>query len=118
MLVVEHGAVGVAQFLHDGALVDVGAGELFTLTGVGTVIAQGAVDVTIAGGNDVAAIAGLGEQQVAVGTVALVGQTVGRQCLDERQGAVRGRLHEAVGCHEPRVIAVRTTAPHDHRHKH
>ena len=88
LFVVEHGAVGVAEFLHDGALVDEGAGEFFALAAVGAVPGQGAVDVAVAGGGDVAAVSGLGEQQVAVGAVALAGEAVAIDGLDDGQGAV------------------------------
>ena len=71
MFVVEHGGVGVAEFFHDGALIDVGTGEFFAFAVVAAVVVQGAVDVAVAGGGDVATVAGLGEQQVAVGAVVL-----------------------------------------------
>ncbi|MBR6432553.1 MAG: hypothetical protein IKS64_06845 [Muribaculaceae bacterium] len=87
----------MSEFFHDGAFVDVGAGEFLALLRVLEVVGEGAVDVAVAGGGDVAAVAGLGEQQVAVGTVALGGQAVGADGLDKRQGAVGFVVHEAVG---------------------
>lgn len=54
MFVVEHGTVRVAEFLHDGALINIGAGEFLALAVVTAVIVEGAVDVAVGGGDDVA----------------------------------------------------------------
>ena len=116
--VVEHGAVGVAQFFHDGAFVDIGAGEFLAVRRMGTVPGEGVVDVAVAGGGDVAAVAGLGEQQVTVGAVALVGQAVADDGLDHRQGAVGRRAHQAVGRRESAVIAARAVTARDHSPEH
>ena len=105
VLVVEHGAVGVAQFLHDGALVDIGTCEFLALVVVRTVVGKGAVDVAVAGGGDVALVAGLRQQQVAVGTVTQCGQIGRRQCLDKGEGTVGVGCQQAVGRREPRIIA-------------
>ncbi|MBQ3730804.1 MAG: hypothetical protein IJS04_02780 [Muribaculaceae bacterium] len=117
MLVVEHGAVGVTQFLHDSTLVDIGTGEFLTLTTVGAVVGQGAVDVAVAGGGDVALVARLGDEQVMVRPVALGGKAVRRERLDKCEGAIGRRGQQAVGSSEPRVITHLTTTPRDHRHE-
>ena len=101
-----------------GALVDVGAGEFLAVGGVGTVPGEGVVDVAVAGGSDVGLVAGLGEQQVTVGAVALVGQAVADDGLDHRQGAVGRRAHQAVGRRKTAVITARTLTARDHRPEH
>ena len=81
------------------------------------VVVEGAVDGAVAGSNDVAAVTGLRQQQVAVSAVALVGEAVGPNRLDQHQGAVRQSPHQAVGSHKTAVIMWRTAATRDHRHK-
>lgn len=105
-LVVDHGAVHMAQFFHDGALVEVGAGEFLALAVVGAVPVQGAGDgAVVAGGNVlVGLVAGLGEQQVTVGAVTLAAQRRVADAHDDGQGAVGRGLHQVVGLDEPPVI--------------
>ncbi len=81
------------------------------------VVGQGAVDGAVAGGGDVALVAGLSQQQVTVDAVTLGGEAIRTDRLDERQGAVRVGLHQAVGQHEPAVIAMRPATTRDHRHE-
>ena len=85
---------------------------------MGAVPGQGTVDVAVAGGSDVGLVAGLGQQQVAVGAVALAGETVAADGLDHRQGAVGRRAHQVVHRREAAIIAVRALTARDHNPEH
>ena len=138
VLIVEHRAVWVAEFVHDGALVDVGTGELLAVGWVGAEVGQGLVNVAVAGGGDVGAVTGLSQQQGAVGAIASVGKVnsptsvatrylppgggsaIGRQSFKYGQRAVRILVNQAVRRREAAVIAVcaATTRNHSPEHHH
>ena len=79
MLVVNHGGVGVAEFFHYRAFINIGTGEFLAVLGMGVIVSQGAVDVSVGCGGDADTIAGLCEEQVAIGAVMFGDETVGRQ---------------------------------------
>ena len=81
------------------------------------VIVQCDVDHAVVGGDDIALVTGLGQQQGIIGTIGLRAERIAVKCFQQGQCAVRLFSQQAVN-HDEVLVIIMALVTADYRHGH